>query len=378
MSTPENPRADLLAAVIRDINRANAQSAAFSHALAAQLGIGPTDLECLALLQELGATSAGQLADMLSLTTGAITGVVDRLETAGFVTRESDPSDRRRVIVRPVQERLADLDRAYEPLLQAATRSLESYSDADLQLLVDFQRRASDLLQQQAARLRMDTRPGAAGSDFSAPLSDVTAGYLEFGNGASELRIYANDSPVALYRAAFEGPEPGVRVQGGSVVFRHKRMSLLDWGKHAGSVALNRTIPWRIVLRGGASKVVVDARALQLQELSIQGGASKVDILLSPARGSVPVCLEGGLSRVQIQRPTGVPAQLQVRGGANRLEFDGQRFGAIGGDVRLASPGWELASDRYDIEARGGASRLEVGAQPPERLARWPGLPGID
>ncbi|HEX6513193.1 MAG TPA: MarR family transcriptional regulator, partial [Chloroflexota bacterium] len=61
----------------------------FSQALAAKLGIGPTDLECLSLLQELGPSSAGQLAELLSLTTGAVTGIVDRLEASGFVVRDS-------------------------------------------------------------------------------------------------------------------------------------------------------------------------------------------------------------------------------------------------------------------------------------------------
>jgi hypothetical protein len=55
-----------------------------------------------------------------------------------------------------------------------------------------------------------------------------------------------------------------------------------------------------------------------------------------------------------------VPLQLQVQGGANRLEFDEQRFGAVGGDVRLASSGWEGASDRYVVDVSGGASRLTV------------------
>ena len=68
----------------------------------------------------------------------------------------------------------------------------------------------------------------------------------------------------------------------------------------------------------------------------------------------------GGASRVRIQRPSGVAAQLRVHGGANRLEFDAQHFGAVGGDAVLAGPGWDLASDRYTIEIRGGASRLSV------------------
>jgi hypothetical protein len=52
---------------------------------------------------------------------------------------------------------------------------------------------------------------------------------------------------------------------------------------------------------------------------------------------------------------------MLVRGGANRLELDGRRFGAVGGELRLASPGWDTAGDRYDVEVQGGASRLEIG-----------------
>jgi DNA-binding MarR family transcriptional regulator len=361
VSSPwEASRLDLLAALVRGVGRTSAQHATFSTALAAQLGIGPTDLECLLLLQESGPASAGQLAEVLSLTTGAITGVVDHLEAAGFVLRESDPSDRRRVIVRPVAKRMADVERAYSPLLQAAARSLQSYSEHDLRLLVDFQQRVSQLMQLETTRLKADFAPSSAAPLFAAALGDVSSGCLEFATGASELRVFASDQPGELYHAAFEGTQPAVRVQNGSVTFRYKRMGLFDWGKHSGAVALNATIPWSIALRGGASRVNVDGSRLRLQNLSIDGGASKLEIVLGPPRGTVPVCIGGGLSGVQLQRPVGVPAQVQIRGGANRLEFDSQRFGVVGGDVRLASPGWDLASDRYAIEVQGGASRFEI------------------
>jgi DNA-binding MarR family transcriptional regulator len=356
----EETRQQLLLAVMRSLGRTSAQHAAFSQALAAQLGIAPTDLECLALLQDLGATSAGQLAESLSLTTGAITGVVDRLESNGFVVREADPSDRRRVIVRPVAERMSELDRAHEPLVRASAYSLSGYAESDLRLLLDFQRRASQLLQRETARLKAERLPSEAGAEFTAPLGLVTAGCLEFSNGASELRVFANEHSAQLYHAVFEGPQPTVRVQDGHVIFRYKRMNLFDWGKHAGTVGLNPKIDWGIALRGGASSLVIDARGLQVRELTIEGGASKLDILLSAPTGTVPVRIDGGLNRVRIERPTRVPAQVLVHGGANRLEFDGQRFGAVGGDVRLATPGWELATDRYALEIRGGASRLEV------------------
>src|SRR5215831_12651035 len=246
-------RPRLLATLVRALGRASAQYTAFSQALAAQLGIGATDLECLALLQDFGPASAGQLADALSLTTGAITGVVDRLEAAGFVVREADPSDRRRVIVRAVAERMQDVERAFAPLLQAAAQSLASYTQQDLDVLIDFEHRAFELMQQQTARLKAERAPSDLGPLLTAPLGDICQASLEFANGASELRIAASESATQLYQAAFEGPQPSVRVQDSSVTFRYKRMGLFDWAKHSGTVSLAATIPWSIALRGGVA-----------------------------------------------------------------------------------------------------------------------------
>ncbi len=355
---------DLVAEVVRELARTNARGALFSHAVALRLGIGPTDLECLALLREMGPTTAGQLAELLSLTTGAITGVVDRLEAAGFALRESDPADRRRVIIRPLPERMVEVDSAHEPFLEAARQVLASYTDGDLRLVLDFQRRAAGVLQQETARLKAERSAAGEASELSAPLGQVAAGILEFSNGASEVRIFAAEDPDQLYHASFEAGRPDVRVQDGAITFRYRGMTVFNWRKHAGSVALNPTIPWTIAVRGGASRVSVDARQLELRELRVSGGASNLGVDLSRPRGTVPVCIEGGVNRVQIRRPAWVPVQIQVRGGANRLEFDGRRFGAIGGDLRLASPGWDGAADGYDLDIRGGASRLQIEETP--------------
>src|SRR5262249_25860517 len=94
VSAAEDAKGQLLARLVRAVGRTAAQHSALSQAIAQQLRIAQTDLECLAVLQDLGPASAGQLADVLGLTTGAVTGVVDRLVAAGFVVRESDPDDR--------------------------------------------------------------------------------------------------------------------------------------------------------------------------------------------------------------------------------------------------------------------------------------------
>ncbi len=64
------------------------------QAIADRLGLNPTDHKCLSLLLDAGEPiTAGELAVRTGLTTGAITGIVDRLERARFVRRERDPND---------------------------------------------------------------------------------------------------------------------------------------------------------------------------------------------------------------------------------------------------------------------------------------------
>ncbi|GAA4552047.1 MarR family winged helix-turn-helix transcriptional regulator [Pseudonocardia xishanensis] len=71
-----------------------------NHAVAQRLGLGPTDSQFLTLLDVHGPLTPGRLAELTGLTSGTVTGVVDRLERAGFVRRDRDATDRRKVIVR--------------------------------------------------------------------------------------------------------------------------------------------------------------------------------------------------------------------------------------------------------------------------------------
>src|SRR6201995_6198325 len=69
------------------------------HIIAGSMGLRVTDAECIDFLQEMGPSTAGDLAKATRLTTGAITSMIDRLEKAGYVKRSADPNDRRKVIV---------------------------------------------------------------------------------------------------------------------------------------------------------------------------------------------------------------------------------------------------------------------------------------
>ena len=80
----------------------------FHEAGARRLGMTAAERKCAGLIVELGETTPKQLAEMTGLTTGAITGIVDRLERAGYAKRKPNPKDRRSILIRPQNvERLA-------------------------------------------------------------------------------------------------------------------------------------------------------------------------------------------------------------------------------------------------------------------------------
>ena len=78
----------------------------YHEAIADRLGLSATEWKCLGLLRKSGPITAGRLAELTGLTTGAITGIVDRLERAGRARRASDPHDRRRVIIEVIPDGL--------------------------------------------------------------------------------------------------------------------------------------------------------------------------------------------------------------------------------------------------------------------------------
>ena len=151
----------------------SAHSVLFSQAVADRLAMNSTDMECLDLLLLNGPVPAGRLAELTGLTTGAITGVVDRLERAGYVRRERDPNDRRRVIVRPIAERIAAAAAIYEPMTRATDALFATYSDQELALILDFATRANGLTLEQIARLRGEAR-SAGGRPAPEATADVS------------------------------------------------------------------------------------------------------------------------------------------------------------------------------------------------------------
>jgi DNA-binding MarR family transcriptional regulator len=131
-------RAALMQDLEHAMRRSSAQGVIFGQTIASRVGVSNSDMECLDFVILEGRVTAGRLAEVTGLTTGAITGVVDRLEEVGLVRRERDSDDRRKVFITPVSENTAKIGRFYEHLQRAMVKLLDTYSDAELRLLLRF------------------------------------------------------------------------------------------------------------------------------------------------------------------------------------------------------------------------------------------------
>jgi DNA-binding MarR family transcriptional regulator len=115
--------------------------------MAQRVGLNVTDLTCFGYVIEAGENllTAGDLAARAHVTTGAVTGILNRLERAGFVTRRPDPNDRRRVRVAALPEAEARVREIYEPYYARLAELFADYSPDEIAVLTDWFTRASAL-----------------------------------------------------------------------------------------------------------------------------------------------------------------------------------------------------------------------------------------
>ncbi|HKV24292.1 MAG TPA: MarR family transcriptional regulator [Candidatus Acidoferrum sp.] len=137
-SSKQRERNELLKRVGMELGRELSTVSIFFHqAVASKLGLNVTDTRCFELLSRYsgGPPTAGDLARATGLTTGAVTGILDRLEKAGMVERYRRTSDRRKVFVRHRPEALQKVGRLYQGLAAASVKLASSRSNKDLKII---------------------------------------------------------------------------------------------------------------------------------------------------------------------------------------------------------------------------------------------------
>jgi DNA-binding MarR family transcriptional regulator len=123
------------------------------------LGVNRTDGRCLDVIDQRPGITAGELAAAVGLSPGAVTTALDRLEARGFVTRERDERDRRRVTLKLTAEANRLAWEAYGPLGQMGRPFIERMSDRDIAAIVKFLRGGAEINEQRAGEILEAARP---------------------------------------------------------------------------------------------------------------------------------------------------------------------------------------------------------------------------
>jgi DNA-binding MarR family transcriptional regulator len=132
------------AAIKESLRELSIQLSLLNHQIGARVELKDVDFDCLELINRHGPLSPGSLARHAGLHPATTTGILDRLERGGWVTRDRDPSDRRAVVVRAVRDRNAELFRQYSGMNTSMDQICAGYADTELELLADFLRRTTN------------------------------------------------------------------------------------------------------------------------------------------------------------------------------------------------------------------------------------------
>jgi DNA-binding MarR family transcriptional regulator len=155
MSPGRTQKKELIGELISEFRIATNQDSAFDNLAAERIGLNRTDLHCINIVENSGGLTAGALATESGLTTGAVTGVIDRLERAGYARRVPDPADRRRVKLEVTPKWYARAEKIWGPVASDwATRLGGRFSAEELEQVIEFFRTSNELSRVHLDRLR--------------------------------------------------------------------------------------------------------------------------------------------------------------------------------------------------------------------------------
>ena len=139
-STVQRRLANRVKDALRD---ASLQVALLNHQVGSRLKMRDVDFDCLNLLNQHGPVGPGALAKLAGLHPATMTGVLDRLERAGWATRDRDPDDRRAVVVRAAPERGREIFELFAGMNGSMDEICADYTVAQLEIIEDFLRRTA-------------------------------------------------------------------------------------------------------------------------------------------------------------------------------------------------------------------------------------------
>jgi hypothetical protein len=171
--------------------------------------------------------------------------------------------------------------------------------------------------------------------------------------------LRAGASVSELIRAARDptGAAPAV-IRGDRVIVRRLR------GGRPGELELNPSRPWRFRVQAPTWNTTLDLTGLDVRGIHVDSGAVRVECILPPPRGVVPIELSSGVAAVRLRRPPGVPVVAHVSTGALQLRLDGRFITATTADTRWESVADAAAHDHYLLTIHAGTVRVTLEEDP--------------
>jgi hypothetical protein len=186
----------------------------------------------------------------------------------------------------------------------------------------------------------------------SSSLGAVSRGQVTIDGAGTRVEITGDAGSDQLYQASVDhaGPAPRISYAGGDLHISSGPTTGVVWNQRADTVrlSLNPAVPWTVVVNGAGVSVKLDLSAGRLQSFQLNGVGSKADLTLGPPDGQVPIRLAGVGTEATVSIPAGTQYRTTSEGVAT----------TVGGSSQ--TPGWDGASDRYDMSASGVAARITL------------------
>lgn len=138
MSSDNRVNSALLENLTHRLQRYGMRSVLFQQNMAQKIGVSHTDLKSAEILNETGPITAGELSKITGLSTGSVTALINRLEKSGYVKRERDQLDGRKVMIMPIPERQEQIKSHYQSLSMATKELCSAYNEQELILINQF------------------------------------------------------------------------------------------------------------------------------------------------------------------------------------------------------------------------------------------------
>jgi hypothetical protein len=210
---------------------------------------------------------------------------------------------------------------------------------------------------------------GTRQANSSGGLGGLTAATLDLSYNAATVDIRAGSLGDSLYQAHVDYPgsenPPTISLdrESGTLEIRESAsfvpFRLFGSSRRHLVVTLSDRIPWAIQVGGGATNLRLDLGGLQLSKLQVSGGANRLDAQLPSPKGTVLIDVSGGASNLTLRAPAQSEWRVAVSGGVSAVTINGSSSGTLGGDFQRQSPGYDSATNRFDIQISGGASRVD-------------------